>query len=178
MAWDRMLRDSGFSNERIANIILTKFIIGDTKSSINFSLDGSYLGDGGVIEYMSINAYNILYNYNKKLIVDNKVKNGKLSGKLNNLKLRVEHIIPSACAFNYLNDLFKVGKLMDIKPILEIFPYLKLAVITHEEDTRLNAAKLRQKMPDGWIWDLNNMDMFARYNAVNIELINQRKKYY
>ena len=171
MAWDCTLRTSGFSDERIANIILTRFTSGDTKSGIKFSLDGAYLGNGGIIDYISVDAYNILYNYNKNFIIGNKVKIGKLSSKNNNLKLRVEHIIPSACAFNYLNDLFKAGKLMDIKPILEILPYLKLAVITHEEDARLNAAKLRQKMPDGWIWDLNNMDIFARYNAVNITLI-------
>lgn len=45
--------------------------------------------------------------------------------------------------------------------------HLAVAVITKEEDNRLNNAGLRQKMPENWAW---GDDILARYTKCDIVL--------
>jgi hypothetical protein len=52
-----------------------------------------------------------------------------------------------------------------VRPVLEKFDVC--AIITAEEDARLNAAGLQSRMPDGW----DEIDPLARYKAVGIELL-------
>ena len=51
--------------------------------------------------------------------------------------------------------------------------YCRAAIITREEDHRLNAAKLRSAMPSAWRF---GEDMFARYSIAGIELLLPEKK--
>ena len=48
--------------------------------------------------------------------------------------------------------------------------YYVICAITKEEDIKLNAAGLRSKMPAEW--DEKNDSVFARYEAVEISIIN------
>lgn len=78
------------------------------------------------------------------------------------LKLRWEHSVP----FNELVNLLKavVNDLNGIEKIMD--SYYRPTWITEEEDTKLTAAGLQKKMPDGW--QLGDSP-FARYDQVGIK---------
>ncbi|HXG85242.1 MAG TPA: hypothetical protein VNI84_14570 [Pyrinomonadaceae bacterium] len=77
-----------------------------------------------------------------------------------------EHVVPLGLLAEYIFSY----ELIDSNFVYEILnTYCKAAVITNEEDKILNRAKLRSSMPTGW--HFGKEEVFARYNAVGIELI-------
>jgi hypothetical protein len=57
----------------------------------------------------------------------------------------------------------------DREAIRETFAtYCRAAIVTREEDRKLNGAKLRSAMPSAWSF---GEDILARYRAVGIELL-------
>lgn len=79
-------------------------------------------------------------------------------------KIRYDHLIPYCLELKALMALTVVTP-ETVRPVLEKFDVC--AIITAEEDARLNAAGLQSRMPDGW----DEIDPLARYKAVGIELL-------
>ena len=73
----------------------------------------------------------------------------------------VDHAIP----VNVLFDLFwRAETAGDMQAVIDAYA---VAVITREENMRLNAAGLRSGMPDGW---KSGDEPRARWNTVGIEI--------
>lgn len=89
------------------------------------------------------------------------------SGNTDNLVL--EHGVPISIMNDFVLRLDNVTY-TDIADIVK--KYTVLAVITEEEDSRLSENKLTKTMPKGW----DNMDKFARYDAVGIKLVGNQYK--
>lgn len=81
-------------------------------------------------------------------------------------ELRHEHVVPRRVMITLLLDDVDV----DESRIRSILQLCVGAVITKAEDQGLNAAGYRSRMPDGW----DGHDVFARYRAAGIELVDQR----
>lgn len=87
-----------------------------------------------------------------------------LSGRQRH-ELMKDHSVPIAVVRSKLFELNDTS-IESIRSLL--MTWYKLGVITKDEDTRLNANGLRQKMPDDW----DGADPFARYHAVGIKVFN------
>ena len=82
-----------------------------------------------------------------------------------------EHAVPSKIVIEQLKSEFDKGKCNTTGSILNfIRNTFYVCLITVDEDNRLRAAELKEKMPAGWKW---GNDWKARYNhnEVNIKLI-------
>ena len=80
-------------------------------------------------------------------------------------RLRHEHTIPLSMLTEKIFNLETDNR----EIIREIFnTYCRAAIVTREEDSKLNGVKLRSGMPSGWVF---GGDMIARYSAVGIELL-------
>ena len=90
---------------------------------------------------------------------ESKFKNGTTKGLVH------EHVFPRKLFRKMLledattKDLLTVRKLFD--------EYCFAAIITTDEDTRLNSAGLRSAMPNDW----DKKDLWARYKADRVKLI-------
>lgn len=79
-------------------------------------------------------------------------------------RLTHEHTVP----LNLLAEKVLNLESDDRKPIREVFgEYCRAAILTKEEDGRLNSAGLRSVMPPGWSFGDN---ILARYSHVGIKL--------
>ena len=79
--------------------------------------------------------------------------------------LRYEHPIPLT---SVLHPMLKGALANRIEARQMIIKYLRPAWVTDEEDQSLANSGLSRRMPDGWkVGD----DVFARYKAANIELL-------
>jgi hypothetical protein len=74
-----------------------------------------------------------------------------------------EHVIPKSIVIQRLLELPNPTT-ESVNQLLE--SYCKGAVLTREEDTRLNKLGLRSKMPAGW----DEKDVWARYASAGIVL--------
>lgn len=80
-------------------------------------------------------------------------------------RLRHEHTVPLGVLADWVMNL----KTNEKEPINEIFTkYCRAAIVTCEEDKKLNNAKLQSVMPSQWQMD---GEITARYNMVGIELL-------
>jgi hypothetical protein len=80
-------------------------------------------------------------------------------------RLTHEHTIPlSLLAKEVLN--FETDDRESIRKIFSI--HCRAALVTKEEDRKLNSAKLRSAMPSSWSF---GEEILARYSAVGIELL-------
>jgi hypothetical protein len=80
-------------------------------------------------------------------------------------RLTHEHTIPLKLL---AEKIFSLGT-SDKDVIREFFNlYCKAAIVTREEDRKLNSAKLRSAMPPKWCF---GQDTFARYGVVEIRLL-------
>ena len=80
-------------------------------------------------------------------------------------RLTHEHAIPLALLAEKVLSL-EIG---DKEVIYEMFKnYCRAAIVTREEDRKLNSAKLRSAMPPEWCF---GEDILARYCTVGIELL-------
>lgn len=80
-------------------------------------------------------------------------------------RLRHEHTVP----LKLLAAEVLKRKTSDREVIYEFFnTYCRSAIVTKEEDQRLNSAKLQRAMPSGWRF---GEDILARYGMVGIELL-------
>jgi hypothetical protein len=75
-----------------------------------------------------------------------------------------EHTIPIDVIKHLLLNLGIGTTLKDIADLLD--KYVVFATITKEEDTKLNNAKLKNKMPQHW----DKKDVLARYKKVGIKV--------
>ena len=78
-----------------------------------------------------------------------------------------EHIIPKKMLIEQLLQLSNPNA-MSVKALLT--RHCIGAVITREEDRRLSNSGLRSKMPEGWVWNENESDVWARYSLAGIKL--------
>lgn len=162
MAWDTTL--AKLPANRQAEIICGKFSIGDTKSSIKFSLGG--LADKGVYTLVSEEAYKLLNE-------DDGLTGGKVTyeevqrDQERGNRYRIEHVIPTEVVYKHLLHLNNEGRLtLDyVKSLLD--SRLACAIITEQEDLELN-KKYKSSMPDGW--DFDSGDPMARYIAAGIKM--------
>jgi len=80
-------------------------------------------------------------------------------------RLTHEHTIPLSLLAEKVLNL----ESNDRAAIREVFSvHCRAALVTKEEDRKLNSAKLRSAMPSNWVF---GGDMLARYSAVEIELL-------
>lgn len=80
-------------------------------------------------------------------------------------RLTHEHTIPLRL---FAEKVLSLGT-SDKEPIRELFNnYCRAAIVTREEDRKLDSAKLRSAMPPEWCF---GEDILARYGVVGIELL-------
>lgn len=85
--------------------------------------------------------------------------------------LRFEHVVPAKVYLEELKKLYRdtcffMGA--DSQRRFEEFrKKVAVCIVTEGQDEDLNDAKLRESMPDGWIWETG--DMFARYNSEKLK---------
>lgn len=78
-----------------------------------------------------------------------------------------EHMLPISVLLN-THVYADVNPAHDTDALVRLVgQFSTMALITHEEDARLRAAKLQSSMPQDW----NGADLFARYTAVGIEVM-------
>ena len=83
-----------------------------------------------------------------------------------------EHVVPAKVLILHAYDLweqgsFEVGDYQELKR-----KYGFVCVITKDENKRLNDKRLREKMPENFIWEKMNYDNpFARYFEAHINVI-------
>jgi hypothetical protein len=91
------------------------------------------------------------------------IRRSKAAAQLPLTECVVEHVMP---------QMELVNRLMSMRPVTEtgvieiLTKYLRVIVVTREEHGRLNSLGLRSVMPRDW----DGRDVFARYEAVGIEL--------
>lgn len=87
----------------------------------------------------------------------------KYAARDKTVRLIVDHAVPIAVMVDML---FQPGANLTRDGIREhLIKWYHLGLLTHEENTRLNAAGLKSKMPANW----NYLDVFARYHSVGID---------
>ncbi|QBZ83030.1 hypothetical protein GHNINEIG_01071 [Hydrogenovibrio crunogenus] len=94
--------------------------------------------------------------------------------KANGLKRKEvthEHVVPH---FFIMNKLLNLDSLTDQNILAVLNKFYIICQITKDEDKYLNAAGLRSKMPDGW--NEKTDSVFARYENVGIEILNDTNK--
>ena len=98
----------------------------------------------------------------------NDAYNAVLAGQT---EFRRDHYFPKIRLKDELLFSLNNPDIVSVRKVMET--YGEVCVITKDEDSRLKNAGLNKKMPDGWrIGD----DIFARYNAIGINLtINNRQ---
>ncbi len=82
-----------------------------------------------------------------------------------------EHVVPHSIV---MEKLLSLDHLTHEAIMNVIEKYYVICAITKEEDKKLNDAKLRTKMPEGWSDE--NDSVFARYEKVGISVINDEKR--
>lgn len=105
----------------------------------------------------------------KYVLTDYYSEEAALKIKNNDFKnLIYEHIVPKNIYQNQIFNLLQEQKTITKQYIFDILKkYWYIATITKDQDTLLNNAKLRLKMPD----KLDDKNIFARYQTVRIKLI-------
>lgn len=83
--------------------------------------------------------------------------------------LVVEHIVCKNIYFAFLKEMLHQGILTDEKVFNLLDQFYHLALITKEEDLRLDAAGLRTRMVTFGEWDLT--DLFIRYRTIQLKLV-------
>ena len=169
MAWDTTIKgkNENKSDVQIAQILCTRFKIGDTKRSLMFSLGGLYEED-----YITLISKSALEKIDRKAIFPERgIKRSRVSPE--SCGVTFEHIIPIAALYDYFD---KNRKCLTDQMILDVIPLLKLAIITNDENEKLEAAKLQSEMPVGW-WESENRDPLERYRKAKMGSIwNERFK--
>jgi len=161
MAWDITL--SNETPRHQAEIVLAKFKVRDTKSSIKFTLGG--LAVKPVCEHVSEAAYEYLDKYMPSLITDQGIIYGYYDSNI-----RIEHVIPTEIVYRHLEEMWKDGSL-SLEYIENLIKNrLTCAIITKGEDDRLTDAHLRSSMAVDEEWDFDRDDVFVRYNKVGIRM--------
>lgn len=121
---------------------------------------------------LSKNAYNLITAKHPEWIHNDMFV--KLGGEAYELGLRIEHIIPTEVAYKHILQMVEQDK-FDVEYVMAVLaPQFQCALVTKEDDAKLNKAGLRAKMPEGWSFD-NCDDMFERYKQTGIELIHLEK---
>lgn len=92
------------------------------------------------------------------------IKNNGLESR----NLTLEHGVPVSVISK---EVLKLEKPTATDVASVIYSYVALAVITNEEDKRIDKLGLRSKMPNGW-----NNDKYIRYKLAGIELIDNPHK--
>jgi hypothetical protein len=82
-----------------------------------------------------------------------------------------EHVVPKSIVIQWLLKL-STPTADSVNQLLE--SYCKGAVLTREEDARLNGLGLRSKMPSGW----DEKDVWARYTSAGIVLRNKGRRHH
>ena len=145
-----------------AHIIHQKFMMGDTKSSIKYSVGG--LADSELYTYVSEEALAWLKKNIPEAVLPNGIKHCGSYTKA----LRIEHAVPTKLVYDYLAQLKDAGKLTE-KSIENLFDgTLICALITADEDARLNKLGLNHTMPEGKAF--TECEPFCRYKAAGIKI--------
>lgn len=79
-----------------------------------------------------------------------------------------EHAIPAKVIVDELIKMIESNCFKDIDRLLELYEIAGQRPLTQEDNKLLDAMK--SSMPDGWNWHDADVDCFARYNAVGIEI--------
>ena len=163
MAWDTSMK--ALASEEKVHIVFARFDCPDTNLGIKFSLGGLYVQS--VVKHVSVHA---LTSIHKNLpnairsgegVVYNRVKN------LTKLGITMEQVIPVEALFQHFLALHEKHVLSE-QTILDVLPKLEIAIITKEENRKLNAARLSKKMPEGW-WNSAALDPFERYRVAGLD---------
>ena len=145
-----------------AYIIHQKFMMDDTKSSIKYSIGG--LSDSELYTYVSEDALVWLKQNMPEVVSPNGIRHQGAYSK----NIRIEHAVPSKLVYDYLQQLKGMGKLTE-KSIEDLLDgTLICALITAEEDARLNKLGLNHKMPDGK--PFTECEPLCRYKAADIKI--------
>lgn len=165
MAWDSTMRSESEhkSDWEMAHIVYSRFVNGDTKDGIKYSLGGLYVHP--IVKHVSVSALNNIEGVNPDAIVPGE---GVDYTKLQVEKMGVtrEHVIPVVELFDYFDEMRKQLKLTE-KSILKFMPKLEIALITVEENNKLKDAHLSSSMPKGW-WKSCKRDPFDRYREAGL----------
>ena len=146
-----------------AYIIHQKFMMDDTKSSIKYSIGG--LSDSELYTYVSEDALVWLKQNMPEVVSPNGIRHQGAYSK----NIRIEHAVPSKLVYDYLQQLKGMGKLTE-KSIEDLLDgTLICALITAEEDARLNKLGLNHKMPDGK--PFTECEPLCRYKAAGVKII-------
>lgn len=123
-------------------------------------------------QIISEKAFSLIANNHPDWIHDGKFIT--LGRETNKLDLRIEHIIPTMVAYKHILQLIEQD-MFDVEYVMNVFSQqLQCALVTKEDDTKLNKAGLRSKMPEGWSFDKQD-NKFERYNQVGINLLHLGK---
>lgn len=161
MAWDITLCNE--TPQHQAEIVLAKFAVSDTKSSIKFTLGG--LAVKPLCRNISEDAFTYLKEHMPHLIE----KDGVIYGCYDS-NLRIEHVIPTEIVYRHLEKMAENETLTEEYVENLIKNRLICAIITKEEDDCLTDAHLRSSMTVNGEWDFDHGDVFARYNTVGIQM--------
>lgn len=162
MAADGKIHELAFCKQ--AEIICTKFKIGDTKLSQKYSIAG--VADRDVHIYVSEAAYEKLKQDARHLLLPD----GGIShlGSYSQWGIRIEHMIPTEVVFRQFEKLHDAGRLTIDYVEHTIRDRLFCALITEDEDDRLTDEGWQRRMPDDW--DFDTGDILARYKAAGIQM--------
>lgn len=173
MAWDSTMRfaPENKTDSQMAHIVFSRFANGDTKDGTKYSLGGLYVHP--VTTMVSKKALRILKNKAGDEIwaenakgIDYRRVNADFSKKFSE-ELTREHIIPVEALYQYFLEKYQNHELSE-QVILDFMPKLNIALITKEENEKLNAKGLNKKMPDGW-WETSNHDPLERYRQAGLD---------
>lgn len=176
MAFDHVIINEPL--DRKVEIIHKKFSEGcDTKVGQKFSLGGCC-----PVKYISSRAYDMIVNSGILSEIDDDIKQRFLSREMTGQELNAilrtnkrlttfgltfDHTIPVEVAYKWLiNDKSRTSK--EALETLFKDEVLSICLITKYENDMLNAAGLRQKMPDSWDGNVSLANMFLRYDIVGI----------
>ena len=165
MAWDSTMRSEleHKSDLEMAHIVYSRFVNGDTKDGIKYSLGGLYVHP--IVSHVSVKALKEIRKVNPDAI---RPGEGVDYTKLHVKKMGVarEHVIPVVELFDYFDEKRKQWKLTE-ESILKFMPKLEIALITVEGNDKLKDAHLSCSMPKGW-WKSRKRDPFDRYREAGL----------
>lgn len=160
MPWNKEIGKKSLDEQ--VNQIFCELVNGFTKQTLVFDIGGC--ADKGLYTFVSKAAY-------EKISVDEKLRKCltdegiKYCSQLTK-QLTIEHCVPT----DYVYQELKKEKTITKRKVKKVLETLKIAVITKEENKRLNEM-FKSIMPNGWKWDDN---ILARYENLEqkIEIIN------
>ena len=165
MAYDASPELREFSAEKKARLLLALYAgnLGLSERTLRYFLGGCYLSSKKDSVDISKKAFDILKSNKPKW-----VKNGK--AYLNSCRLpkglTIEHMVPVVLIHKYIKSQRDSLSEEDIKNKNE--KYFKIAIITKEENDKLNVKGFKDEMPN--LWKLKNGNIYARYEECKIKM--------